>query len=178
MVISEDARSLKESLFIQSFVILEVVSTFFFFFSFVSGMSDWVDSNSLLGYLKLWFANKVQILECEYLYAWERENTCTVLCRITWGIIIIVARTISCHGFLALKEWFWIPFQHHAMLTPQTDHENNIPKISVILWWRYMRDFMKSRVQALPPLLILGERHRVFFLLSHFFTVWSNIYYN
>jgi len=67
--------------------------------------------------------------------------------RVTRGIII-VAGTIGCHGFLALKEWLWISFQHCAMLTSQAELENDVPKISITLWWRYMRDFTRSRDRA------------------------------
>ena len=78
MAISEDAGNLKWSLFIQSIIILEAVVCPLFLF--VSGFSHWVDSSWLLGYLKLWFANELQVLECEYFYVCERENICIVLC--------------------------------------------------------------------------------------------------
>lgn len=112
---------------------------------------------------------RCECLECICMYVREKvyAQFCAMTDILTRSIIILVAGTIGCHGFLAVKERLWMSFQHCAILTSQTELENNITNISSTVVKIY-KNF--GSLEALLSLLILCERHRVFSLLSCFFT--------
>lgn len=74
---------------------------------------------------------------------WERKymHSSVQWQTVTRSIIILVAGTIGCHGFPAVKERLWIPFQHCAMLTSQRELENNTINTSstVVKIWDFRK---------------------------------------